>query len=331
MKVIVVSIAVFLLCTDNAFCQRFSQFYTNPLVNNPASTGMFNQTYRYGGSFKSEESRGAIQSAFSIEGKFFSSIIPANDGFAIGLVGHLDKNKNDGVVNTNYFLSIAYNKALDDDGNHILSAGFQPALSRKKINRPLIIFPDQMNNWLNSGYTFHDFFPSTNVDFTYLDMNVGIAYQGLIGKTRFGVGTAVKHINNPSKSFNGGNFILKRSFVHHLSVQRELQNENVFYSALLVEHSGSSIDWSSVGLTYQKKVKNNISISGGTWVVYDKMRGYSIRPEIGLSLRKFNLNFSFEISFTQKNPNQGSVFEASFNDLQANSRTHFLENRFIKF
>lgn len=331
MKVIVISIAVFLLSTNNVFCQRFSQFYANPILNNPASTGMFNQTYRYGGVFKNEESRNAIQSAFSIEGKFLSSIIPENDVFAVGLVGHLDKNKNDGIVNTNYFLSIAYSKALDDEGNHILSAGFQPALSRKKINRPQLIFADQMNNWLNSGYTFHDFFPSTNVDFTYLDMNVGIAYQGQIGKTRFGVGTAVKHINNPTKSFNGGNFILQRSFVHHLSMQKELQKENVFYSAFLVEHSGGSILWSSVGGIYQKKIKNIVSIKGGAWFVFDKLRGYSFRPEIGFSLRRLNFNFSFEIPFTHKNPNQGSVFEAAFSDLQANSRTHFLENRFIKF
>lgn len=331
MKVIVISIAVFLLCINYAFCQRFRQFYNNPLINNPASTGMFNQTYRYGGAFKREESRGAIQSAFYVDGKFLSAIIPANDCFAIGFVGHLDKNKYDGIMNTNYLLSIAYNKALDDEGNHILSAGFQPVLSRKKINRPQLIFADQMNSWLSSGYMFHDFFPSANIDFTYLDMNIGIAYQGQIGKTRFVAGTAVKHINNPSKSFNGGNFILKRSFVHHLSMQRELQNENVFYSAFLVEHSNGSIDWSSIGSTYQKKIKNNVSINGGAWVEYDKMRGYSIRPEVGLSLRKFNLNFSFEISFTQKNPNQGSVFEASFNDLHADSRTRFLENRFIKF
>ena len=71
MKVIVISIAVFLLCINYAFCQRFRQFYNNPLINNPASTGLFNQTYRYGGAFKREESRGKTKLKAKFQNEYF--------------------------------------------------------------------------------------------------------------------------------------------------------------------------------------------------------------------------------------------------------------------
>ncbi|MBC7868400.1 MAG: type IX secretion system membrane protein PorP/SprF, partial [Gloeobacteraceae cyanobacterium ES-bin-316] len=43
-----------LICSGTQAQSRFSQFYSNPLLINPANTGRFDKTYRLGGSFRRE-------------------------------------------------------------------------------------------------------------------------------------------------------------------------------------------------------------------------------------------------------------------------------------
>ncbi len=315
---------------------RFSQFYASPLLINPAHTGRFNnKSYRFGGAFRREinaQDKIYTQSTFFFDSKVLNKIAPENDCFAIGILGLAEKSETEGIKNTYLSVSAAYQKALDDEGKQQLGIGFQTTFARRKLQKPNLIFEDQVLSWLNSGYTNIDIFQLGNVDITYTDLNAGLVYQGRLNSNNFfTVGTSMHHLTKPSRTFQGGELNLSRQVWSHLAWEKNLSDDKKLYAVLLISYSDKSVTDLFTGLTCQIKINKNNQFIMGAWLRNTAIRGTSIMPTIGLNFNGFMINTSYDVNITKKNANQKGAIEISLIYTNPISRTKFYETKFIKF
>lgn len=315
---------------------KFSQFYASPLLINPAHTGRFNtKSYRVGGAFRREitaQEKIYTQSTFFFDSKVLNKIAPENDCFAIGFLGLAEKSEAEGIKNTYLSISVSYQKALDDEGKQQIGIGFQTTFARRKLQKPNLIFEDQVTAWLNSGYSNIDIFQLENVDVTYTDFNAGLVYQGRLNSNNlFTAGISMHHITKPSRTFQGGELNLSRQAWSHLALEKNLANEKKLYAALLISYSEKSVNDLFTGLTYQIKINKNNQFILGAWLRNTVIRGTSIIPSVGLNFNGFTINTSYDVSITSKNDNQKGATEISLIYSNPISKTISYANKFIKF
>ncbi len=318
-----------------AICQvRFSQFYSSPLLINPANTGRFNNSYRIGGAFRREvnaQEKIYTQSTIFFDSKILNKIAPENDCFAIGVLGLSEISQTEGIKNTYLSISLAYQKALDDEGKQQLGIGFQTTFSRRQLKKPSLVFEDQLLSWINSGYTIN-IFQLNDVDFTYTDLSAGLIYQGRINSGNyFTAGVSMYHITKPNRVFQGGEFNLPRQVWSHLGWEKNFPDDKKLYAAFLISYTNKSVNDLFGGLSCQLNLNRNNQFLLGAWVRNTVIRGTSIIPTAGLSFGGFTLNTSYDINITTKNTNQKGAVEISLIYRGANTRERFLENKFVKF
>ena len=101
---------------------NFSQFFASPLTLNPAMTGKFDGVYRFAANYRNQWP--TISNAYttmtaSIDMGIMKNRIPDFDQFGVGLMAYSDK-AGDGALNSTYYgVSVAYHKALDENGIEI--------------------------------------------------------------------------------------------------------------------------------------------------------------------------------------------------------------------
>ncbi len=314
---------------------KSSQFYSTPLLINPATTGRFDKSYRTGGSFRNEKSsqkKDFNQSVLFFDAKILNNIVPENDCLAIGIVGMSENGISEGIRNSYLSFSLGYQKALDEEGKKQVGLGFQTSYAHKSITKPNLVFESDLISFINSGYSDIDIFQIQNIDFSYFDLNAGIIYQGTINpKSLFSVGVSVYHITEPKNTFLGGKFSLPRQIWTHASFEKKLGVNNKVYSGVLLGISGHRVNDLIAGLLYEFSINKNNFLSVGGWLRENTIKGNSIIPSLGLNFYDFVLNFSYDINISSNTASQRGASEVSLIYTIAKTRERFLEKRFIKF
>src|SRR5205085_1092445 len=127
---------------------NFSQFFVSPLTLNPALTGKFDGVYRVAGNYRQQWP--SIANAYntgtvSLDAGILKNRIPENDQFGIGVLVLSDKSGEGGILQDNYAaVSLAYHKALDENGFNTIGLGFQGAYTDKKLYPQKAHFEDQL-------------------------------------------------------------------------------------------------------------------------------------------------------------------------------------------
>jgi type IX secretion system PorP/SprF family membrane protein len=207
-----VTICGALISEASAQDPNFSQFFASPLTLNPALTGKFDGVYRIAGNYRNQWP--TIFNAFrtytvSADMGILKNRIPEYDQFGVGVTGFADE-AGDAVLKTNAVsLSLAYHKALDEDGYHQIGAGFQGGFVSKRLDVNKLTFEDELTT---SGFvqgTTQEVFSGQQVAVSYFDMNAGILYNGSSnGYNNFYLGASMYHINRPKESFEGDQYFL---------------------------------------------------------------------------------------------------------------------------
>ncbi len=105
-------------------------------------------------------------------------------------------------------LSVAYHKALDENGYHQIGVGFQGGFMNKRLDFTKVVFEDQLTPLGFTGVT-SEIFNSNQINVKYFDMNAGVLYNGSTnGYNNFYFGASMYHINRPKESFQGGQYYL---------------------------------------------------------------------------------------------------------------------------
>ena len=203
---------------------HFSQFYASPQTLSPALTGVHEGSYRATAIYRNQWR--SVSTAFHTYGaafdiKLFEGKLK-KDVFAVGVNFTGDKS-GDGDLGLLIFNgSVAYHKRMGK--NHFLGLGLQIGYNQRSIDYQSLAFPNQF-----TGVDFDPNIPNnepiTDDRFGYLDVNIGIAWQGLFSeKFSASAGGAVYHVHEPSESFLGESAPLRRRYVGHAGFRFKLSD-----------------------------------------------------------------------------------------------------------
>lgn len=189
---------------------HFTQFFTNPLVLNPAQTGNYEGNYRLGFNFKA-------QWPFAITGKVYnhhteSPFVDFSFGerklktawFGVGM-NFVNDEAGDGRLTYRRFgLSAAYHQAFDKNHRYVLSTGFGFSYVIRSVDFAKFYFNNQWVDDFGFNISLPNGEPVQRESFQMIDLNAGINFAAQIHEqVKLEVGYSLLHINRPKHTFLG--------------------------------------------------------------------------------------------------------------------------------
>lgn len=292
-------LVLFAALSSRAQDPNFSQFFVSPLTLNPALTGKFDGTLRVAGNYRAQWP--SIYNAYntgtaSIDAGILKNRIPENDQFGVGVLVMTDKSGQDGIYQGNYAaLSLAYHKALDEDGFHQLGLGFQGAYTNKNLYPYKGTYTDQLTAQGFTGVT-SEVFNNTQLSVSYFDMNMGFLYNGSTnGDNNFYVGASMYHINRHKESFRGANYLLEPRVTIQAGGMMPVGEVNGVHFSMMHSRQANAVN-TLVGGAYMINLNEDpystANLYLGTWVRFND----AIIPYIGLEWGDFRLGASYDVN-----------------------------------
>jgi type IX secretion system PorP/SprF family membrane protein len=277
---------------------NFSQFFASPLTMNPAMTGKFDGVYRFAANYRNQWP--TINNAYttmtaSLDMGILKNRVPDFDQFGIGVMAYSDK-AGDGALNSTYLgLSVAYHKALDENGYHQLGAGFQGTYMNKRLNTSKLTFEDQLTPFGFTGVTGESF-SSRQVNLSYFDLNAGFIYNGSTnGYNNFYLGASMYHINRPKESFQKGDFVLNSRITLQGGARIPVGTYNSFHVA--ANHSMQAKAYNTMlGGAFSLNVNNDednpTNFYLGSWYRFND----ALIPYVGLEFGEWHFGASYDVN-----------------------------------
>jgi len=279
---------------------NFSQFFASPLTLNPALTGKFDGVYRFAMNYRNQWptiSRAYTTGTASFDMGIMKNRIPEYDQFGVGVMVFGDQ-AGGGALTENYAaLSLAYHKALDENGYHQIGAGFQGTYVNKRLNSAELKFQDQLTPFGFTGVTSEIFADKRTVNISYFDLNAGVLYNGSTnGYNNFYVGASMYHINRPKETFLGtGNFVLNARTTIQAGGKVPVGTYNYFHFA--ANHSMQAKAHNTMaGAAYSLNVNNSednpTNVYLGAWYRLND----AVIPYVGLEYNEFHFGISYDVN-----------------------------------
>jgi type IX secretion system PorP/SprF family membrane protein len=284
----------------------FSQFFASPLTLNPALTGKFNGDLRAAGNYRNQwpdVNQAYITSTISVDLPIFQGMLREDDRWGVGIMAMTDKTAN-GILTSNYFaLSTAYHKAVDEDGLHQISVGFQGTYANKTLDGPRLHFLDGLQidgTWLPS--------PTEPVNLevvttSYFDMNAGVLYNGsLNGSNEIYFGASMYHLNQPKESFLGvDNITVPTRLTLHAGgfFPSESSGQTWYVSALYNRQATGSelVFGGALELSASEDVTKPVNVYIGSWARLNNVSDALI-PYVGMDYGSFNLGLTYDVNIS---------------------------------
>ena len=188
---------------------HFTQFFTNPLILNPAQTGNFNGNYRIGFNFRGEWPW-AIGSSnpynYHTESPYVDFSFGENK-ITSGWMGigfnFLNDEAGDGKLTYRRFnLSYAYHQGFDKEHRYMLSAGVAAGYIIRSVDFSKFYFNDQWvaEEGFNTNINPNE--PIVRQSFGMLDLSAGLNFSAQVSqKFKISTGFSMLHINRPHDNF----------------------------------------------------------------------------------------------------------------------------------
>lgn len=210
-RIFIVSLLLTTTILTKAQSYHFSQFYTTPLLNNPAFTGYIDCPYRISANFRSQSLQGGspyITGSLSADFSPLKERLAEGNKLGIG-VSLLSDQSSGGALQTNSIgLSTAYNLSLDNEGIHHFGIGLQGVFHERRIDYTKLTFENQ---YTNGG--FDPTIPISEAFNTrakrYFDMNTGLLYNYVQENNSFFVGTGIYDVLQHKDNVQGVDEISK--------------------------------------------------------------------------------------------------------------------------
>lgn len=283
---------------------HFSQFFVSPLTLNPAYTGKFDGSFRFSGNFKKQWP--TINNAFTsstaaVDFSILRDQLPEHDTWGVGILALNDQSGNKVLNNSFYSISTAYSKALDEDGLHQVTIGFQGTWANKRIDVRRADFEDELTGLGFTGITSESF-AGNPFAINYFDFNTGFMYAlSPDGVNSFYLGASMYHINRPSETFTGGNYLLNPRTTVHGGAYLELGQYKYFHLSFMHQQQAGAKETLvggafSFNLNYN--YQNPLEVYAGGWY----RLGDALIPYLGIEVNKFRFGFSYDLNQSTLRP-----------------------------
>jgi type IX secretion system PorP/SprF family membrane protein len=271
---------------------HFSQFFSTPLLTNPANTGQLEGPYRLASNFRSQGSGGATYFTGYLSADFSLFQDKLAKGHKAGAGIHIMNDQSSGgALQTNAIaVSGAYHVGLDPNGDHSVGLGFQGAYHQRRMDYSKLSFGNQFgNNGYDAALPIGENLGNGNTN--YMDLNAGVIYNITLEDRSFFGGFSVYNILRHNEN------VLVEEF--QMPVRYTLQaGGQVFVgeygkaSLSLTHLQQANAKETTIGAAYGHQLsdgeKNELSI--GMWYRYKD----ALIPYVGYQRAAFQIGLSYD-------------------------------------
>ena len=273
---------------------HFSQFFSTPLLTNPAHTGFIEGPYRIASNFRSQGNGGGSP---IFTGYLSADISPLKDALAqghkagIGLYVMNDKALNGALQTNSVGLSVAYNIGLDPYGEYSLGVGLQGSYHQKRLDFSKLTFENQYGS---GGYDpslpIGESFNATNQN--YFDANAGVMYNVTLEDRSFFTGISVYNILHHKENLLPDEFRMPTRLMVQAGAQLFIGNYSKIYGSA-THMSQAKANETTLGAAYglqlsDRDVKNEVNL--GVWY---RLKD-AVIPYIGYQYEGFQAGLSYD-------------------------------------
>jgi type IX secretion system PorP/SprF family membrane protein len=293
---------LFLLVATSTYAQdpHFSQFYASPLTLNPAFTGKFDGQLRVAGNYRNQWPsipNAYITGSLSVDFGILKNKLPQGDVFGIGFSALSDKS-GDGALSMNYgSVSLAYHKALDEDGYNTIGAGFQATYSSLSVNTANLKFEDQLGedgftNPTNDPFIRQNYGTSEN----YFDMDAGVLFSGSSdGENNYYLGLSAYHLNKPVVGFMDKNWLLLPRVTVHGGGSFPI-NDQLSIDASAIDQIQNQASETVIGAALCANANNDQDDPTNVYIGSWYRVGDAIIPYVGLEFSGIRIGATYDIN-----------------------------------
>ncbi|MDB5284479.1 MAG: hypothetical protein JWO06_3554 [Bacteroidota bacterium] len=298
-----------LLMGFSAFSQdiHFSQFFTNPLILNPAQTGYYDGNYRVGFNFKAQWPWAIANTTYNyhtespyVDFSFGEKKIKSG-WMGIGF-NFLNDETGDGRLSYRRFsASYAYHQAFDKDHKYILSAGVVASYVIRSVDFSKLYFNDQWVEDMGFNKTLNPGEPFKRESFGMFDLGAGLNFGAQVHEqVKLDFGFSLLHINRPKDSFYddgerlGFRYQATGAVAYNINERISL-TVNGYYG---YEKKASEIMIGAlVGYGFYK-MKTSRSDNTLYFGLYYRIKD-ALSPVAGYQFKKTRLLLSYDVTFSQ--------------------------------
>lgn len=295
---------------------HFSQFFTTPLMTNPANTGISGDNLRFANNYRNQWAKvGEPYKTFytSLDQKL--SISEQSFGLG-GFVIH-DQSSAYNLTANEFLLSLSYSKIIN---NNQFSFGLQPGVGFKSFDMNGLTFGnqfDQVTSQFNSELSSSESNLTGNLH--YFDLNVGVFWRTLIRNVLPSAGLSVSHILRPVVTFSTS------SQTSHLPMKVTFNGQVVVpvssqwdITPCLLFSSTPGVSEFLLGGTEEYKLKDLLGPVKGVYVInMFRLNPFSDVDAMilggGIKFSRFDLGLSYDINLSplSKSTSLNGAFELS--------------------
>lgn len=287
---------------------HFTQFFTTPLILNPAQTGNFNGNYRIGFNFKAQWPW-AIQQGSTYNYHTETPYIDFSFGekqIKTGWMGigfnFLNDQAGDGMLTyRRATLSFAYHQTFDEDHKYVLSAGANVSYVNRLIDFSKLYFNNQWVEDVGFNTSLDPNEQYKKESFDMVDVGAGLNFRGQVHyMVNLTLGFNMLHLNRPKHSFYNGDERLGLRYQGNTTVQiktsdRFFVDVDGYYT---FEKKASQVSiGSKVGYSMYNWKTNDLdhTVYAG---IYYRVKD-ALAPLIGYQFQKTRLLVSYDVTLSK--------------------------------
>lgn len=285
---------------------HFSMFYKSPVMLNPANTGNFDGKWRAVTNYRKQGD--FVYNPYSTNVLTIDApVFIWNKTGGLGITAVNDRT-DDNTLNTSS-IQVTTSQFIKLSQNSFLHTGFGFAVANKSINMNSLTFPSQFDNstgFFNPNFQNNEKFQTYNK--WYVDLSVGVMWSYVFSKTKFQIGAAMFHYNQPKLDFVSDELRLKPKYQIHAYLEKEISN-NLFIKPRILYTTTSKASETLLGTDFGvnfeneffKKIYLGIYCRGGIKRIFD-----ATIFNLGFAYKHFNFNFNYDYAinvFSSENYN----------------------------
>jgi len=308
---------VLVTCSENSEAQdpHFSQYFVSPMSLNPALIGKDVADMRISSVIRSQWWGSYIEPYYTTTVSFEKRLLvnrPGNNSLAIG-ASLISDASNGGLLKNNYFSAgLAYNKALDANGNELLGGGISLTYANRMIDAGKLLFQSQYGSMgFQRSASSGD--PVNILSNHYFDMNVGVHYsRNTTNHWGYRFGIAIFHVGTPKESiYNSTTYNINRRYSLQAGLVFKQANGSELNFSAVNDRQGSN-NVLTIGSLYKFKVNNTDNgIQNFNLGLWDRIND-SFYPYIGLEGKNWLIGFTYDVINKNLNTALNSVQSMEF-------------------
>lgn len=285
---------------------HFSQFFTNPLIMSPATTGYFNGNYRIGFNYKYQWPALIQQNAFNYHTQSpFIDFAFGEKALKMGWFGagvhFLNDVAGDGSLSYKRIGgSFAYHQAFDKKQRYVMSAGFGINYILRSVDFNKFYFNNQWVEDAGFDRGINPNEPINRENFSMIDMSLGLNFGFRVHKqVLLNGGLSVLHINRPRHSFYNSSEKLGLRYTTQLNVDYDINlNYSISFNGYYSYQNAASEGVVGVMGSIRPNPKRNNKVGSSIYAgLYYRVKD-ALAPTIGYGYNQTRLLVNYDVTFS---------------------------------